>query len=100
MDGASPPRAVWTSAKLTLAFLAWASQPGKPAAVIEDLSHSSQVMGEVRRYRVFLPPDYAASNKRYPVIYFFHGWSERYNQPAYRTTGRNYDQGADFGGDN
>jgi hypothetical protein len=43
-------------------------------AVIQDLNHRSQVMNGVRAYRVYLPPDYAKSQKRYPVIYWFHGY--------------------------
>ena len=43
-------------------------------AVIQDLSHRSQVMDGARAYRVYLPPDYAKSQKRYPVVYWFHGY--------------------------
>lgn len=67
-------------------------------ARILDLKHESKVLGEQRNFRVFLPPDYDASGKRYPVIYFFHGWSERYNSGP---RGRNgYDSGDTYGGDN
>lgn len=68
-------------------------------AQVSDLSHASGVFGEERQYRVFLPADYETSReKRYPVIYFFHGWSERHNRPP--NTGRGYDAGDDYGGDN
>ena len=90
---------MWTLSKFLPALLAWFFQGGAPAVSIQDLSHSSIVMGEVRHYRLFLPPAYATSQKRYPVIYWFHGWSERYNQSPYRQTGQNYDEGPDFGGD-
>jgi hypothetical protein len=43
-------------------------------AVIQDLTHRSQVMDGARAYRVYLPPDYAKSQKRYPVVYWFHGY--------------------------
>lgn len=66
-------------------------------AVILDRTHYSQVFHETRHYRIFLPPDYQTSGKRYPVIYWFHGWSERYNKCI---AGHNYDQGTDYGGDN
>ncbi|MEO7142395.1 MAG: alpha/beta hydrolase-fold protein [Bryobacteraceae bacterium] len=66
-------------------------------AIVLDRTHRSQVFHETRNYRIFLPPDYAASGKRYPVIYWFHGYSERYNKCI---PGRNYDQGTDYGGDN
>ena len=47
----------------------------QPAAVIQDQSHRSQVMGASRGYRVYLPPAYAtAKTVRYPVVYWFHGY--------------------------
>lgn len=66
-------------------------------AIILDRTHYSQVFHETRHYRIFLPPDYETSGKRYPVIYWFHGWSERYNKSI---PGHNYDVGTDYGGDN
>lgn len=78
-----------------LAACAWAA----PQVRILDLKHYSNVFGEERHFRIFLPPDYErAKDKRYPVIYFFHGWSERYHQPP--REGRGYDAGDDYGGDN
>jgi S-formylglutathione hydrolase FrmB len=74
---------------------AWA----QPAARILDLKHYSNVFGEERNFRIFLPPSYdQTAERRYPVIYFFHGWSERYNQPP--RGGRGYDSGDQYGGDN
>ena len=64
-----------------------------------DLKHDSRVFGEERNFRIFLPPSYdQAAERRYPVIYFFHGWGERYNQPP--RGGRGYDSGDQYGGDN
>lgn len=40
----------------------------------QDLTHFSQVMGADRAYRVYLPAAYADSQKRYPTIYWFHGF--------------------------
>ena len=46
---------------------------------IIDSKHYSSVFGETRNYRIFLPPDYFDNlSKKYPVIYFMHGWSQRY----------------------
>ncbi|NWG14754.1 MAG: hypothetical protein HXY20_14610 [Acidobacteria bacterium] len=53
-----------------------------------DRSHFSEVFGEMRNYRIFLPPGYEAGAKAYPVIYYFHGHSDRY-------TLERYDDGAD-----
>src|SRR3989449_4961384 len=74
----------------------WAAEP-----LVLDETHKSQVFHETRHYRIFLPPDYATSGKRYPVIYWFHGWSERYNKPVAREPERDYDQGDTgvYGGD-
>lgn len=48
-----------------------------------DRSHYSKVFGGPRNYRIFLPPDYERSGKRYPVIYYFHGHSDRYTLEQY-----------------
>lgn len=53
-----------------------------------DCSYMSKVFGEQRHYRLFVPPDYDTSHKGYPVIYYFHGHSDRY-------TLEDYDQGKD-----
>jgi poly(3-hydroxybutyrate) depolymerase len=53
--------------------------PGSDSVLIVDSKHYSNVFGEIRNYRVFLPPGYDENtSKRYPVIYFYHGWSQRY----------------------
>jgi len=39
----------------------------------EDFSHFSKVLDREKPYRIFLPVDYGTSQKRYPVIYYFHG---------------------------
>ena len=65
---------------------------------ILDSHHYSHVFGEIRNYRVFLPRGYDRDlQKRYPVIYFFHGWSERYFGIAIENP---YDKGDDNNGDN
>ncbi len=48
-----------------------------------DRVHPSKVFGEVRNYRIFLPPGYASSQRSYPVIYYFHGHSDRYTLEKY-----------------
>ena len=48
-----------------------------------DGRHSSRVFGENRAYRVFLPPQYSEGTQRYPVIYYFHGHSDRYTLEKY-----------------
>jgi poly(3-hydroxybutyrate) depolymerase len=55
-----------------------------------DRTHPSKVFGEMRNYRLFLPPEYETDGgkQRYPVIYYFHGHSDRY-------TLERYDEGRD-----
>ena len=67
---------------------------------VVDASHYSTVFGEVRNYRIYLPPSYySIPQKHYPVIYFFHGWSQRYFSPV-GVEYSNFDAGDDNGGDN
>ncbi|MBY5959396.1 hypothetical protein KUV50_14695 [Membranicola marinus] len=56
-------------------FLAFSAQ----SAIVVDSSHYSEVMGEIRKYRIFLPSNYVKqASTHYGVIYFYHGWSQRY----------------------
>jgi S-formylglutathione hydrolase FrmB len=65
-----------------------------------DTSHYSTVFGEVRNYRIYLPPAYYKQPlKRFPVIYFLHGWAQRYFG-AVGVEYANFDSGDDNGGDN
>jgi Putative esterase len=64
------------SGLIVFSTIAAAFQPAaSPTAKVEQRSHRSQVMGDMRGYRVFLPPAYqTARATRYPVIYWFHGY--------------------------
>jgi poly(3-hydroxybutyrate) depolymerase len=54
-----------------------------------DETYTSKVFGGPRSYRLFLPASYqTSSDKRYGVIYYFHGHSDRY-------TLEHYDKGQD-----
>ncbi len=67
-------------------------------ALIRDSKHYSNVFGEIRNYRIFLPPAYENNpGKRYPVIYYYHGWSQRYFGSINDFKG---DEGDSNGGDN
>ena len=83
-----------------LLFILLAALPAFAAeATIQDRVQFSQVFGETRNFRIFLPPAYETSAKRYPVIYWFHGYSERFNKPVDDPPHRDYDSGTDYGGD-
>ncbi|HXK03843.1 MAG TPA: alpha/beta hydrolase-fold protein [Verrucomicrobiae bacterium] len=55
---------------LLLGLIATAAAWGQP----QEVTHESLVMGGARTYRVFLPPSYKVAAKRFPVIYWFHGY--------------------------
>lgn len=63
---------LWTLLLLSLA-----------AAPYADRTFPSRVFGQDRHYRIFLPSDYEKSSQRYPVIYYFHGHSDRYTLERY-----------------
>ncbi len=71
---------------------------GEPSII--DSRHYSNVFGEIRSYRIFLPPGYYDHpQKSYPVIYYYHGWSQRYfGSTDHASLG--IDQGSDNHGDN
>ena len=55
---------------------------------IADCQHYSKVFNEILNYRIVLPPLYDQHiEKKYPVIYYYHGWSQRY----FGSTGWSYD---------
>jgi S-formylglutathione hydrolase FrmB len=76
---------VWTMhALLFLATLTNVyAQTSRKKSIIEDGTHYSEVFKENRHFRLILPPDYHQHpERRYPVIYYFHGNAGRYNGPA------------------
>ncbi|MCZ2079079.1 MAG: esterase family protein [Bryobacterales bacterium] len=62
---------------LLFATAIWAAQP------FYDRTHPSKVFGQDRHYRILLPPGYETTGKAYPVIYYFHGHSDRYTLEKY-----------------
>jgi hypothetical protein len=67
---------------------------------ITDECHYSTVFSGNRMYRIFLPPGYNKNvGKRYPVIYFFHGWAQRHFG-SWGAGYSNYDRGDENDGDN
>ena len=69
-------------------FLLGCILPAFASQAFYDRTHPSKVFGEARNYRILLPPEYETSGKSYPVIYYFHGHSDRY-------TVEQYDNGTD-----
>jgi S-formylglutathione hydrolase FrmB len=52
--------------------LAYSQLPGK---VIETQTVKSKILNREVQYTVYLPPDYAVSERNYPVVYLLHGLS-------------------------
>jgi len=51
----------------------------------KDSSFFSRAFETERRYRIYLPSDYDDQpEKRYPVVYYFHGWGGRYKWDNYK----------------
>jgi enterochelin esterase-like enzyme len=55
---------------LALSTLNLFSQTGK---VMDNEIVNSKILNMDRKYAVYLPPDYATSNRKYPVLYLLHG---------------------------
>jgi S-formylglutathione hydrolase FrmB len=77
----------------------FAQESNKGKVAIIDAQHYSNVFAEIRNYRIFLPPSYADNPlKRYPVIYFYHGWSQRFFGSSDHYA--DFDEGDENKGDN
>jgi hypothetical protein len=89
-------KAIFTSFLPVLLFSFYTRAQHADSVTIIDSRHYSNVFGEIRNYRIFLPPGYFDNpQKKYPVIYFLHGWSQRY----FGDGGQKFDE-FDKGGDN
>jgi len=90
----------FTTSFLLLMLVCGTSFAQEDEVTIIDSRHYSTVFGEIRNYRIFLPPDYYDNpQKRYPVIYYYHGWSQRYFGSTSHTS-KGVDKGEDNDGDN
>ena len=52
------------------------SEEASAGQVLEGLKLSSAILGRDVAYAVYLPPDYATSTRRYPVVYLLHGYTD------------------------
>ena len=93
-------KAIFTCFSLLLLFSSPTNAQHADSVTIVDSRHYSNVFGETRNYRIFLPPGYFENpQKKYPVIYFLHGWSQRYFGDGGQKFDE-FDKGADNKGDN
>ena len=62
---------------LSMPGAAQESAEGVPMGqVVEGLRMPSAILGRDVNFVVYLPPDYAASTRRYPVVYLLHGYTD------------------------
>jgi enterochelin esterase-like enzyme len=52
------------------------SEEAPAGQVLEGLKLKSAILGRDVAYAVYLPPDYATSTRRYPVVYLLHGYTD------------------------
>jgi enterochelin esterase-like enzyme len=53
-----------------------AQSSAAPGQIREGLRMASSVLGRDANYAIYLPPDYATSGRRYPVVYLLHGYTD------------------------
>ncbi|RYC71828.1 MULTISPECIES: alpha/beta hydrolase [Spirosoma] len=46
------------------------------AHLLESLRLNSSLLNQAVKYSIYLPPDYYVSNRRYPVVYLLHGYTD------------------------
>ena len=68
--------AISTAPAATPSQTALAEAAAIPGQVLEDLKFSSAILGRDVNFSLYLPPDYAASARRYPVVYLLHGLTD------------------------
>lgn len=78
---------------LALTLLTGSAQAAANSARVRDEVVQSAALGRSMKYRVLLPDGYAASQRRYPVLYLLHGlggdftdWTSRSNVAEYTRT--------------
>lgn len=58
---------------VTALFAAGTGLAQQTGTVNDEMTLPSKILGEERKYAVYLPPDYDTSKRRYPVLYLLHG---------------------------
>ncbi|MCF2488910.1 esterase family protein [Dyadobacter sp. CY347] len=63
-------RQIYAACLLAMLAVSAFAQTGK---VMDNLSVPSKLLKSERKYAIYLPPDYATSERSYPVLYLLHG---------------------------
>lgn len=50
--------------------------PAPQTRLLEGMRVGSSLLNRSIRYSIYLPPDYYTSNRRYPVVYLLHGYTD------------------------
>jgi putative tributyrin esterase len=85
--------AVFSSLLLAFTLVLWAPTAWgqrRDGTEIETVQFKSTLVGQALPYDVLLPPGYASSNRRYPVLYLLHGLFGRYDDWVTRTNLADY----------
>jgi S-formylglutathione hydrolase FrmB len=61
---------------VSLLFLSLLTTNAQVGIIKESLKIKSTILGKEVEYSLYLPPDYDQSNRRYPVLYLLHGYSD------------------------
>lgn len=61
---------------LSLFFLSVLATNAQVGIIKESLKLKSTILGKEVEYSLYLPPDYDQSNRRYPVLYLLHGYTD------------------------
>jgi len=72
-------------ATAVLVLLATSSAPAQSVSTpdpVKTVAFEAKSVGRTLKYNVVLPPNYAARNERYPVLYLLHGYSGNYTNWA------------------
>lgn len=62
---------------LLISIFSLSAQNVQPGKVLENQSMPSKILNSPVQYAVYLPPDYHTSERRYPVVYLLHGYSDK-----------------------
>lgn len=73
-------------------FIAETTIAGSRGKVIKSIPFQSTVLDTIVNYTIYLPPNYESSDKKYPILYLLHGYSD--NENTWIKFG-NVDQAAD-----
>ncbi len=60
---------------ISVAYAQTLTPPCTKGTVMESLKLSSNFLGRENKFSIYLPSDYATSQRRYPVVYLLHGYS-------------------------